>query len=197
MIKKFIDSFARYGGLVTVCAEWLAFGLFYILRPAAFDGQSPISYFASYPETRLAFTVCLTIAAVSFWIFTTWHLPKYYNTPVRLFAVSMLGYALLALIPFDPANFVSDTIHRLLALFFALTYLIGIYLVGRRNTDTQVRRVSYLTSGLSLLVMIMFFATPKGSELILILEALSAALGQAWVVWISFHSFRKSNQLTP
>jgi hypothetical protein len=101
MNKKYLEQFAKYAGLVTVSVEWLAIILFYLLRPDQFNGQNPISYFAYYPQTQLVFSVCLTIAAVSFWIFSTWHLPKYYNTPVRLFALSMLGYAALALTPFD------------------------------------------------------------------------------------------------
>jgi hypothetical protein len=192
MIKQYLHAFARYAGLVTVCVEWLAIILFYLLRPDQFTGQNPISYFAWYPQTQLVFSVCVTIAAISFGIFSTWHLPKYYDTPVKLFAVSMLGYAAVALVPFDPYNVTSDIIHRLLALLFAVTYYLGIYLVGKKSHDQQVRRVSYATAALSAFVLLIFFATPKGSPYIFLLESLSAMIGQAWVVWISWHSFRRA-----
>jgi hypothetical protein len=134
--------------------------------------------------------VCLTIAAFTFWTFSTWHLPKYYNTPVKLFAISMLGYAALALTPFDPYNAASDLLHKALALSFSLTYIAGIYLIGKRNHDQQVRRVSYLTVGLSGLAMVIFLAMPQDNPYRLLFEALSALIGQMWVVWISFHSFK-------
>lgn len=190
-MMKHIESYAKYAGLATVCFEWLAVILFFILRPGDFNGQNPVSYFASLPETRIIFSVCLTIAALSFWLFTSVHLPKYYKVPVRLFAASMLGYALLALVPFDPANTASDIVHRILALFFSITFLVGIYMVGKYNHDAQVRRVSYATAVLSGVVLAMFLTLPN-NQFVLALEALSACIGQAWIVWISFHSFAKS-----
>ena len=190
-VKAWINSYARYAGLATVCIEWLAIGLFYTLRPDGFSGQSPISYFAAYPETQLVFSVCLTIAAVSFWVFSTWHLPKHYNTPVRLFAVSMLGYAALALTPFDPYNAASDALHKVLALGFSVTYLAGIYLVGKHNHDQQVRRASYLTVAVGGIAMVIFLLMDQNNPYRLLFEATSAMIGQMWIVWISWHSFKK------
>jgi hypothetical protein len=191
MIKKHVELYAKYAGLATVCFEWLAVVLFFIIRPADFNGQNPISYFASLPETRIIFSVCLAVAATSFWIFTRFHLPKHYVVPVRLFAASMLGYALLALVPYDPSDVTSDIIHRILALFFSVTFLVGIYLVGKNNRDSQVRWVSYAAATLSTLILIAFLSFPQSSFLF-VLEALSAFIGQAWIVWISFHSFAKA-----
>lgn len=191
MIKKHIELYAKYAGLATVCFEWLAVMLFFIIRPADFNGQNPISHFASVAETRVIFSICLTIAAMSFWIFTRFHLPKHYVVPVRLFAASMLGYALLALVPYDPGIVTSDMIHRILALFFSVTFLVGIYLVGKNNRDFQVRWVSYTTAAISGVILIAFLVFPK-SQFLLALEALSAFTGQAWIVWISFHSFAQA-----
>jgi hypothetical protein len=191
MIKKHIETFAGYAGIVTICFEWLAVALFYLLRPSAFSGENPLSYFASYPETRVVFSVCLTIAAISFWIFTRYYLNKHYVVPVRMFTASMLGYGVLALTPFDPTDLVSEIIHKVLALFFSLTYLAGIYLMGRHNKDATVRRVSYGAATLCGLILIVFLVTPKDSQFVLLFEAISAVVGQLWIVWISFHSFQK------
>ncbi len=196
MVKKHFDTFARYAGLVTVCFEWLAVILFYLLRPSDFNGEHPISYFASLPETRVVFSICLFIAAVSFWIFTRYHLNKHYNVPVALFTFSMLGYAAMALTPFNPNDPASDIIHKILALSFSLTFLAGIYFIGKNNHDSQVRLMSYLALVLSSLAMIGFFIIPKGSSHMLLLEAASAFICQVWVVWISFHSFKTSPRLS-
>jgi hypothetical protein len=187
---NYLESFAKYAGLTTICFEWLAFLLFFLLRPDMFNGQYPISYFAAQPETRIIFSVCLTIAATSFWVFTRFHLNKHYVTPVRLFTASMIGYAALALLPFDPTNSFSDLIHRLLAMFFSLTFLGGIFIMGKNNKALGIQTMSYLTAALSVAVMIVFLLTPKDSPHVMLLEALSAFVGQVWVVWISFHAFR-------
>ncbi len=190
MIKKHIESYAKYAGIATICFEWLAVAMFFVLRPDYFNGRYPISDFASLPETRIIFSVCLTVAAASFWIFTQYHLPKYYRVPVRIFTASMLGYAILALTPFDPASSTSDTIHRILALFFSVTFMVGIYLMGKHNKDLGLRTISYTVVGLSTLILFAFLATPRGNQFVLLLEALSAFIGQLWVIWISFHSFK-------
>ena len=194
MTKKHIESFAKYAGLITICFEWLALLLFYTRKPAAFNGENPISYFASFPETKAIFSICLTIAAISFWVFTKYHLPKYYAVPIRLFTASMIGYALLALAPFNPTNATSSGIHQLLALFFSLTFFAGIYLVGRKNNDPLVRFVSYMSAALSALIIVAFFSTPPTSHFVLPLEAASALVGQIWIVWISFHSFKSEGR---
>jgi hypothetical protein len=192
MVAKYLEPCAKYAGLITVCLEWLACVLFYTLRSADFNGQQPISYFASFPETRLVFSVCLTIAAISFWVFTSYHLPKYYVVPVRLFTASMLGYAVLALMPFDPHDAASQTIHKVLALFFSLTFLGGVYLMGKHNKDSHVRPMSYMAVILSALILVIFLVMPKDSQFILLFEVISALIGQLWIIWISFHSFRKA-----
>ena len=190
MTKKHIEAFAKYAGITTICFEWLAVLLFYLLRPADFNGEHPISYFASLPQTRLIFSVCLTVAAISFWIFTRYHLPRYYVVPIRLFTASMLGYAMLALVPYDPDVAISETVHKALALFFSFTFLAGIYIIGKNDKDAKVRRASYLAVWSSALILLVFLATPKGSQFVLLLEAISAFIGQAWIIWISLHSFK-------
>src|SRR6185369_13271573 len=116
MLKKYIESFARYGGLAAVCFEWLSVLIFYVREPADFGGQHPISYFATLPQTRLVFSVCYTLAALSFWVFVKWHLSKHYLTSTTLFAWSMLVFAAVAIVPFHPDNPASSAIHSLLAL---------------------------------------------------------------------------------
>lgn len=102
----------------------------------------------------------------------------------------MIGYAILALTPFDPNNVASDVVHRILALFFSLTFLAGIYFMGKHNKGSTVQPISYWAVGLSGLIMLLFMTVPKDSEFVLLLEAISAFIGQVWVIWISFHSFR-------
>lgn len=190
MNKKYLEAYAKYAGLVTICFEWLAVVLFFILRPDYFNGRYPLSDFASLPETRAVFSICITIAAISFWIFTSYHLPKYYKVPVRLFTASMIGYAALALTPFDPYSSVSDTIHRTLAMFFSLTFMAGIILMGKHNKEAGLRTISYAVVGLSTIIMFVFLAIPRGNPYVLLFEAVSAFIGQFWVIWISFRSFK-------
>ena len=115
MAKEYIRNFAKYGGLVTVFFEWFALLFFYLREPIYFTGEHSISYFATLPQTRVVFTVFYLIAAVSFWIFAKHHLKKHYQTPVKIFVFSMIGFAGLALFPYEPASVLSTVIHNILA----------------------------------------------------------------------------------
>lgn len=189
MFYDVIKKYAKYGGLAAVCLEWLAIGLFFVIKPSGFSGENTISYFATIPETRLIFSICLVIAATSFWIFTRHHLHNYYSVPVRVFALSMLGYGAMALMPYDPSSLTSDIIHKSLAMFFSVMFLAGMYLVGKNNKDTQLRVVSYSAVASGIIALLVFMALPQGSKFITLAETISAVVGQAWTVWITYHSF--------
>lgn len=190
MIAKKLESYAKYGGVAAVCFEWLAVLFFYLLQPSAFKGEHPISYFASLPQTRLIFSVCFCLAALSFWIFTQYHLKKYYKVPVKLFTLSMLGFAALALVPFDPTSSMSTAIHGVLAQLFSLTFLIGMFLTTRSN-DSSFRRTSIALAVIGILFLFSFLGLPKDSSLILIFEAAAGLTCQLWILWMTWHSYRK------
>ncbi len=190
MYKTYHNSFARYGGFAAVVLEWLAVALFYALKPELFNGKNPISSFAAVPETKLIFSLNLSIAALSFWIFIKYHLSKIYTVPVKLFSFSMFTYALVAFTPFNPNNSLSNTIHQSLALLFSVSCLGGMYLIGRLNrADKQLRLWSYSAVAASTFLMICYILTPKESSFILPFEASSVFATQAWVIWISLRSF--------
>jgi hypothetical protein len=44
VIKNRIESFAKYAGIATVCAEWLALLLYYLQMPAYFGGHIANSF---------------------------------------------------------------------------------------------------------------------------------------------------------
>jgi hypothetical protein len=191
MIIKQIESFARYGALTAVAIEWLSLLGFYILNPANFSGQYPLSYFATIPQTRLIFSVCYTLAALSFWIFVKHHLSKHYQTPTKIFMLSMLGFAAVAVIPFHFDNPVTLLAHNISALFFSVTFIIGMYLMSWNNSDAQVKIVSGATATISTILLVLFLFSQKDSQLILMLEAGSGLACQLWMVWISLHALKK------
>jgi hypothetical protein len=192
MAKHNIEIFAKYAGLATVAVEWLALLLFYVIEPGEFRGENAISYFASLPQTKLVFSVCITLAAIFFWVFARYHLSRYYVTPVGIFTASMIGYGALALTPYDPSVFSSEVIHRVLAMFFSITFVLGIYLMSRKNRDSQVGAVSRFVAGISTVTLATFVAVSftRGNSAVLPLEVFVGVLGQLWIVWISLHSFK-------
>ncbi len=193
MITKQIESFARYGALTAVAIEWLSLLGFYISNPANFNGQYPLSYFATIPQTRLIFSICYALAALSFWIFVKYHLNRHFQTPTKMFALSMLGFAAVAIIPFSFDDPLTLTIHNLAALFFSVTFIAGMYLMSRSNSDSQVKLVSGAMAALSTILLVFFMFSPKDSHLILLFEAGSGLVCQLWMIWISFHAFKKSH----
>ncbi len=195
MLSKKFEPYAKYGGLVTVSFEWLSLLLFYIIQPAAFDGHYPVSYFASLPQTQVIFSVCYFVAASSFWVFTRYHLKNYYHVPVRLFTISMLGFGGMALVPFNPDDLISLLVHNTLAQIFSLTYLAGILITGlRKHNDNEVRLVSVATVALSLMLLIVFLTLPHDSPMLMLSEILSGLVGELWIIFITFHSFKKSKK---
>lgn len=191
MILSQVEAFSRYGGIVAVTIEWLALLTFYFVSPASFDGQHPLSYFATLPQTRVIFGVCYALAALSFWIFVKYHLNKHYQTPTQVFALSMLGFALVATVPFefnDPATFL---VHKFLALFFSITFIAGIFLMAKLNVQKQVRTVSLVTASTSTVLLVLFLLVQKDSQFILFLEVSSGLAAQFWMIWMSLHAYRK------
>lgn len=191
MIAKHLDSYARYGALLAIAIEWLALFYFYGMNPSFFSGEYPLSYFATIPETRFIFSLCYTLAALSFWVFVKYHLRKYYRTPVKIFTLSMLGFAAVAILPFSFDNPITSAIHNLLALFFSATFIVGMLMMSQSNTDNQVRLVSGVAAVIGAILLLLFLSSSADSQLTLFFEAGSGVVCQLWMVWISLHAFKK------
>lgn len=189
MIKNHIESFAKYAGIATVSVEWLALLLYYIQMPAYFGGQYPISYFATLPETKLVFTICYTLAGIFFWIFIRHHLHRYYRAPIKIFALSMLLFVALALVPYNPENTVSSFIHSTLAWSGGILFLLSMYVMAKNANNKNVYTISLITIILSLVLIVVFALSPKDNHLNFAFEAGSWFIWQIWVIWISFYSY--------
>lgn len=195
MLKDRIESFAKYAGLATVSIEWLALLLYYLQMPAYFGAQYPISYYATLPQTKLVFTICYTLAGVFFWIFMHHHINKYYQTPVNIFGVSMLLFIALAIVPFNPANSVSDITHSLLGWSAAILFAIGMYMVAKHANNKLVSRVTLVSLIVSLVLLVAFANIPKTSPFIFALEAGSWLVWQLWIIWISYYIYRTNKRV--
>jgi hypothetical protein len=190
VIANRIESFAKYAGLATVCVEWLALILYYINMPSYFGGQYPISYFATLPQTKLIFMICYTLAGIFSWIFIRHHVSKYYQTPVKIFGVSMLFFIGLAIIPYNPDNAVSDTIHRTVALTSSFLFATGMFLIAKHAHNKLVSRVTFFSLIISFFLLVGFLTVPKTSPFIFALEAGSWLIWQFWYLWMSFYNHK-------
>jgi len=193
MIKNRIESFAKYAGIATVSVEWLALLLYYLQRPEYFGGKYPISYFATLPQTRFIFSICYTLAGIFFWIFIRHHLHRYYRAPITLFTLSMVLFLALAIVPYDPANHLSSTIHSTLGYSSSIFFAVGMYLMAKNAHNKTVHRVTMLALLSSLLLLFAFTQAPKNSNLVFAFEAGSWLVWQLWIIWISFYSYKNSS----
>jgi hypothetical protein len=191
MSKTRIESFAKYAGIATVTVEWLALLLYYLQMPAYFGGQYPISYYASLPQTKLIFTICYTLAGIFFWIFIRHHLHKYYRAPVHLFTISMFLFLALAIVPFNPHDVVSHTIHSIFGYSSSLFFAVGMFLMARNAKNKLVSRVTIVALAISIVLLFAFAQSPKDSHLIFAFEAGSWLVWQLWIIWITFYSYQK------
>lgn len=188
-VNKHLQTFALFGGLTAVVSEWLAVLLFYIFSPTNGVQALNLSHFATLPETRYIFATCLSVAAISFWIFVKWHLSKKLETPIELFTLSMFAYLILACTPFDPTNAFSHNLHRIIAFVFTVTFIWGMFLMGKNNAHTSLRTFSYLTASLATLLTVTMFSLTDQS-LFFLLELLVGFTCQIWIIGVTFYTFK-------
>jgi hypothetical protein len=184
-MQQRIDSLARYGGLIAVGMEWSALVFFYLRQPMDFTGALPISHFATLPQTRIVFTCFYLVAALSFWLFASRHLSKVYQTPLKLFAFSMLGFAAMAITPFNPADPLSNGLHTLFSHSSFVAFLVGMYLMAKNNEDRRFHGATVAAVVLSAMLMILFRFAPHGSYWLLFFEAGAWFICQLWIIWVS------------
>lgn len=187
-MKAHIESVAKYAGLATVAVEWSALLVYYLKMPVYFGGKYPISYFASVPETRWAFTICYVLAAICFWIFVKHHLAKYYRIPLRIFGVSLALFAGVGLFPYDPSDPTSSIVHSFLALSSGLLFITGMLLIAKYTNDKVLSTITLLSAAVSFGFTVIFLFLPKDSDFIFLLEAGSWLVLQLWTIWITLHA---------
>lgn len=187
MVKNRLESFAEYAGLATVAVEWSSLLLYYLKAPLYFGSKYPISYFASLPETRWIFSICYTLAALCFWVFTKHHLAHYYRVPLRIFGVSLLLFVVMGIVPYDPHNSLSSMIHTVIAQSSGLLFVIGMYVLARYARDKILLRVTVVVIFLSVSLLVAFIVAGSDSQLVFTFEAGSWFMIQLWVIWLSFY----------
>lgn len=188
-----IETIAKYAGFATVAIEWSALLIYYLEMPIYFGSKYPISHFATLPETRFTFTVCYVFAALSFWIFTKHHLSKYYQTPLRIFAVCLLLFAGVGIFPYDALDPLSTAVHLALVVLSGSLFLVGMYLIAIRSDDQVLFRVTMISIFTSLALTAAFIFSPRDSHWIFTFEVGSWLVLQLWTIWISLH-IRKRDQ---
>jgi hypothetical protein len=190
VIKNRIESFAKYAGIATVSVEWLALLLYYLQMPSYFGGKYPISYYATLPQTQLIFNICYTLAGIFFWIFIRHHLHRLYGAPIKIFALSMILFVCLAVVPFNPDNPISNNLHSILGWSSALFFIAGMYTLAKNAKNKMIYRVSMIAILVSTMLILAFRFFPKDSNLIFTFEAGSWLVWQIWTLWISYYSYR-------
>ena len=186
-MKLNVEAVAKYAGLATVAIEWSALLIYYLEMPLQFGGKQPISYFATIPETRWAFTACYVFAAISFWIFVKHHLAKYYRIPLKIFGISLVLFAGVGLFPYDPNDSTSTFIHAALALLSGLLFVIGMFLIAIRTKDKLLSITTFVSCLTSTTLTIAFLLVSRDSRLVFSLEAGSWLVLQLWTIWLTFY----------
>ena len=194
MVKKYVEDFAKYGGLATVAVEWFALAYYYFRLPQYFGGQYPISFYATLPETKIIFSGSYILAAVFFWIFIRYHVHTIYPIPKKLFAISQVLFIALAITPFDPENIWLLTIHNILGLTSGILLVIAMWLLAKRSNNTYVSFITYTAVIVSTILLVIFLITPTDNKLVFLFEASSWLAIQLWLLLISVHMFKKKKR---
>lgn len=190
MAMSIFKSNAQYFGILGVMFEWTALAAFYIIAPGYFDGRHPISFFATLPQTRIIFAACYILAAVSFWIFFKYHVSRYFETPLGVIFISLVCFVAVALLPYHPANDISNFAH---ALFFLVSSVTFMHMMQRITSSLPRSMLRTNLGGLVLISVISFiaFLSFNDSSLTLVLEAGWWLVLQVWILVLSFAGFSK------
>ncbi len=192
--KSLIEKFAVFGGFIAVLFEWSAILLFYFRAPIYFNGSYPLSFFSTLPETRAIYMVCYLIAPLSFFIFVKWHLSKHYKTPVTVFFLSMASFATLAVTTYEPSNEFNKLIHDSIARFFAITFLSGVYLLYKKNKDSNLKKISIFIIAVTAILSFLVRELEK-TPYVLMLEIVAGLLCQYWTLLISYKAYLKHKKM--
>jgi len=193
MMKSRIIAVSKLGGVIAVSFEWVALLVYYLSYPSYFGRQYPISYYATLPGTRIAFSLCYLAAALSFYLFAQHHLRKHIRTPTKTFAFSMACFGGTALVPYYPTNIVSSVLHITLSVLTFGTFILGVFLMARSD-DKPTKSVSIAAGIFSGALLILLLIAPKGSHYIFALEAGSWFVCQLWILWVSYRAYRLSDK---
>jgi hypothetical protein len=186
MNSTVIKKYAIFSGVIAVMFEWIALSLFYFLQPQYFDGLHSISFFATLPQTRLIFAACYTIAAINFWLFFRTHISRRYKTPIGVLAISLISFAAVAILPYNPMNSLSSFIHISLFLTSSVTFMYVMYDISTTEKGLSFRFISKTMFALSVITFLAYIMLSK-SYLTMPLEAGWWLVLQIWVIWISYH----------
>lgn len=166
-----------YSGLVAVGFEWSALAIFYLLEPKYFDGQHPISYFATLDQTRYVFCFYYMMASVCLWVFFRYYLARYYLIPIKTVAVSLSTFLLLAILPYHPEISFSKYSHIVMFLVTSITFM---YVMGYVSKQDH-RIITKLIVVLSLISFVTYITLSK-SNLTLVLESGWWLTLQLWII---------------
>lgn len=183
---KLIEPIAKYGALAAAGVEWTSWILFYAIRPHEFGPNHPISYFATLGDTRWIFTISYLAAPLLFWLYIKFHLKQ----ALPIFTASMIGFALVAIIPYDPQVAVSNLSHIGAFLFTAVTFMIGMYQVAVAAHDRLLRYGLLAFTGMSLVAYVGLLLSAGSGSAVLYWELGWWVTCQLWMIWVSVYDLR-------
>lgn len=191
-----VDKISRtplvaYAAVAAVILQWLTLLSFLILDFNYAEQLHPISYFATRPATQQIFTAGFAISGVLVWAFVSLWARKYMKISFILFSLSMAFFIAMATIPFRPENIQNLVQHENVTALFALTYVLGMFHVGIRNTDPALRRVSFICTFIGLIFGAVTYNTDNSSNnSIIFYEIICALAAQYWILYVSGYLLR-------
>ena len=184
-----------YAAIAAVTLQWITLLSFLILDFNYAEQLHPISYFATRPATQQIFTAGFAISGVLVWAFVALWARKYIKISLILFSLSMGFFIAMATIPFRPENIQNLVQHENVTALFALTYVLGMLHVGVRNTNPDLRRVSFICGLIGIIFGVVTYNTDNANNnSIIFYEIICALAAQYWIIYVSGYLLRQSKE---
>ena len=187
----FIKKSPKYFGLLSLVIEWMLILYLFANYPAQFNAAAPapLSDFLEIAGTKYIFITSFTLAAISMWIFIRWHLSKVYKVPLLVFAFSLACSLVSITVPYVKAVHWLYLIHVMGAIFAAVSFYYGMYIVSTQNNDSVMKRMC-ITAIAVLIMSLVFMALSPSLSVLLYAELFIGLVIHSWIVLVSYRSHK-------
>lgn len=174
-----------YTGMAAITLQWLTILSFYILDFNFAADLRPISYFATQPATQKVFTLGFALSGLLVWAFVALWARNFVRISLTIFSISMGAFIAMATIPFKPEHIQNLIQHENITALFSFSFILGMLLVGLRNLEPRLRRVSLICSAIGLIFGFAVWTTPGSNKSVVFMEIICAVTAQYWIMWLS------------
>lgn len=131
---------SRYFGFVTLILCWISLATVAAIHSP--NWSEPISQFGYYPQTRYVFALTITLAAITWYLFSL-HLNPYWQHTSLITLLAGVCFIIIGWVPYEPyvRGFIFD-LHNAAVLLAAVLYALPLLFIAYAKKHEEIAQVS-------------------------------------------------------